>query len=713
LARLFEAMDKGDPVLNVPTYNGGLFNTTPDDSDRREQRIARFLNGHKVPDRYLVQAIDRLSRDLDERTLGLVFIDYRSLEVRHLGSIYEGLLEFKLKVAGEDLTTQADKDQERYIPLSQAKAKRGKQFKAVVRKGEIYLSNDKAERRASGSYYTPDPIVEYIVAQTVGPVLNEKLEMLRADFREVRKDYDDEIQKTKAFPPPGVKTDADIRRFVVEKAYHAYQDLVERLFDLKVLDPTMGSGHFLVEAVDFITDRLLKFLNAFPINPVSFALERIRNSIQESLGEQGVTFDPAKLTDINLLKRHVLKRCIYGVDLNPMAVELAKVSLWLDAFTLGAPLSFLDHHLRCGNSLVGATFKDLERATTGLFRLNYEPLLRAINYVLLVSKVTDATAAEVASSVSQYDQARRALSGYQIVLDLLVARHFGLPLASALVAEGSDLDLAERERFLKSLHGDEERRLVAKVEVLARRPDRRFFHWETEFPEVFFGFSGVDGQQIEHRDRIEAGSAGFDVVVGNPPYDVLAEKELEIDLEEILGYVGGEPIYEPARKGKQNLYKLFICRGVRILRRCGRIGHIIPMALLGDDQAVGIRKMLLSETSLRAVEAFPQKDNPRNRVFEDAKLSTCVFISAKTAENAEFRSRVHPGKDIEPSSPSLLIRRIDVELYAPENQPIVACSQEDWDLAVRIMSSGRMRRLGEYATAYQGEVNETTDGKRG
>ena len=103
---------------------------------------------------------------------------------------------------------------------------------------------------------------------------------------------------------------------------------------------------------------------------MNFALDRTRQSILESLGEQGVTVDPAKLTDINLLKRHVLKRCIYGVDLNPMAVELAKVSLWLDAFTLGAPLNFLDHHLRCGNSLIGATFNDLEEATKGeLFRL--------------------------------------------------------------------------------------------------------------------------------------------------------------------------------------------------------------------------------------------------------------------------------------------------------------------------------------------------------
>src|SRR5207253_5879885 len=130
----FRAMAKGDPILKVPTYNGGLFNPPPlpsppgrgvgGEGDRRDQRIARFLLEHKVPDRYLSLAIDHLARDQDERTLALVFIDYKSLEVRHLGSIYEGLLEFKLKVAEEDLTTQADKKGETYIALSQAKVKR-------------------------------------------------------------------------------------------------------------------------------------------------------------------------------------------------------------------------------------------------------------------------------------------------------------------------------------------------------------------------------------------------------------------------------------------------------------------------------------------------------------------------------------------------------------------------------------------------------------
>ena len=186
LCTLFKAMDKGDPVLNVPTYNGGLFNTAPDATEDRDQRIARFLRDHRVPDRYLARAIDRLARDQDEKTLGLVFIDFKSLEVRHLGSIYEGLLEFKLKVAEEDLTTQTEKNQEKYIPLSGVKAKRGRTVEVVVEKGKVYLSNDKAERKASGAYYTPDPIVEYIVGQTVGPILDEKLEALRPEFRKVR-----------------------------------------------------------------------------------------------------------------------------------------------------------------------------------------------------------------------------------------------------------------------------------------------------------------------------------------------------------------------------------------------------------------------------------------------------------------------------------------------------------------------------------------------
>jgi type I restriction-modification system DNA methylase subunit len=618
LETLFKAMDKGDPVLNVPTYNGGLFSTTPDATDDRDHRIARFLRDHKVPDRYLAKAIDRLARDQDEKTLGLVFIDFKSLEVRHLGSIYEGLLEFKLKVADEDLTTQTEKNREKYIPLSKAKTKRGKAIEAVVKKGEVYLSNDKAERKASGAYYTPDPIVEYIVAQTVGPIIDEKLEALRPEFRKVRKTFDNELQKATAFTPPGMSSNdkEGLRRFAIEKTYHTHKDLVERLFDIKVLDPAMGSGHFLVEAVDRITDKLLQFLSAFPINPVAFHLERTRSSILESLSIQGVTVVRDKLTDINLLKRHVLKRCIYGVDLNPMAVELAKVSLWLDAFTLGAPLSFLDHHLRCGNSLVGATLADLEAATSGrLFGLDYGPLLEAIKFVLFVSKVADATAAEVADSISRYSDARKLLSGYQIVLDLVLAEHFSMPKAKALVSSGSDLDLSGREALLASLHGDNEKKLVAEVESLAKRPDLRFFHWEIEFPEVFTGFFDPNQTKIMHKDRIKKGSAGFDVVIGNPPY---VRQEALKPIKEYL-----KERYTTFDSAN-DLYIYFQEMEIVNLRVRGRMGMIVANKWMRAGYGERLREFLL-----RTGQPLQVIDFGHAPIFPDADTFPCILLTTK------------------------------------------------------------------------------------
>jgi hypothetical protein len=623
LLRLCSAMDGGDSSLNVPIYNGGLFITRPDDSTAREQRIARFLAEHKVPDRYLALAIDRLARDPDDKTLSLVFIDYKSLEVRHLGSIYEGLLEFKLRVAEEDLTTQSEKGTEKFIPLTAAKPRRGKSAEAIVRKGEVYLSNDKAERKASGSYYTPDPIVEYIAEHTVGPILAERLESLRGDLRKVRRTFDNEVGKLKVPPlPAAVQSGAmTVRDFAAEKTYLAHCDLVERLFDFRTLDPAMGSGHFLVEAVDFITDRLLTFLNQFPVNPVSFMLDRTRRNILDALSDQGVAVDPDKLTEVNLLKRHVLKRCIYGVDLNPMAVELAKVSLWLDAFTIGAPLSFLDHHLRCGNSLIGATFKDLEAATKGrLFSIDYEPLLRAIRHVIQVNQMADATAAEVKQSAGEYGQAREQLSGYQIVLDLLVAGYFDIPDAPELLSMGAEIDLTSRERFLRSLatlgggkNGSPTASdVVARVEGLARQPHLRFFHWEIEFPEVFFDFADADKRIIKKKDQLVGGSAGFEAIIGNPPY---------VRMEAIKPL---KPFLKPTfacHSERADLFIYFFEQAIRLLRQGGRSAFIASSTWTKTKAGEALRNFLQHNATVESFLDFG--DLP---VFPEATTYPAIMV---------------------------------------------------------------------------------------
>src|SRR5208337_1123508 len=170
----------------------------------------------------------------------------------------------------------------------------------------------------------------------------------------------------------------------------------------------MGSGHFLVETVDYITDKMLDFLNSFLWNPVTAHLDLVRRTIIDQMDEQGITIDIRRLTDVNLLKRHVLKRCIYGVDLNPMAVELAKVSLWLDCFTLGAPLSFLDHHLRCGNSLIGSEMAEVDalREAKGQLTLtgtsDWQGLTQAVQGMIAIGGMPDITADQVAVSKQHF-----------------------------------------------------------------------------------------------------------------------------------------------------------------------------------------------------------------------------------------------------------------------------------------------------------------------
>ncbi len=153
----------------------------------------------------------------------------------------------------------------------------------------------------------------------------------------------------------------------------------------------------------------------------------------------------------------VMKRSIYGVDLNDMAVELAKLSLWLDSFTLGAPLSFLDHHLKCGNSLIGTNIDGIEKALAGqLFAINLEPLKRAIRDMIFVSDLPDATLAQVRESYEKFGEANKGLEGYRILLDMLIAEYFGIPEAKKLLV--SDFDRIDLNRLWESIRSLPERR---------------------------------------------------------------------------------------------------------------------------------------------------------------------------------------------------------------------------------------------------------------
>ena len=311
LTTLFSLIDKGDPSIGLPPYNGGLFAT----------EAAPLLEEVRLADDEVAPIIYDLSHAPAAQG-GRRFVNYRDMSVQQLGSIYERLLE-REPVRDDN--------------------------------GKIVIRPNPYARKDSGSFYTSQDLVDLIVDRTLKPLAEERL---RA--------FEDKAADLKRDRRPKEKRHAELQRL----------DPAVAVLDLKVLDPAMGSGHFLVTAVDFLSDyiaELIEYIPAVPewldgdyASPLVQRVARIRAEIQQRATESNWVLDEAQLTDQAIIRRMVLKRCIYGVDKNPLTVELAKVSLWLHSFTVGAPLSFLDHHLRCGDSLVGLR---VAQATQDLYRL--------------------------------------------------------------------------------------------------------------------------------------------------------------------------------------------------------------------------------------------------------------------------------------------------------------------------------------------------------
>ncbi|BAZ83945.1 Eco57I restriction-modification methylase domain-containing protein [Dolichospermum compactum] len=657
LLSLFEIVDRGDSALEVPRYNGGLFHFDFHEAeDIKDYPDNYFLYEYQLSDAVLFPAIDKLAR------FEKLPIDYSFLGVRQLGSIYEGLLEYRVVI--EDGNN-----------------------------GKVHLENDKGERKATGSYYTPDYIVKYIVSHTLKPILEERKQKF-ADLMTQISQLHEKIADGRL----GVQS----RNGLQKDLQRLERKSTNTLLDIKICDPAMGSGHFLVEAVDYFTDELITILNEYPQhNPVLEMLEQTREGILANLQQQGITIDVNKLEDTQLLQRVVMKRCIYGVDLNPMAVELAKVSLWLHSFTIGAPLSFLDHHLRCGNSLIGTTAREAEanmmKEESGQLNLLTGPfvgLLRAAEIMRGVSTLSDATFAEVETSERLFKEFDQAAKPYKRLLDIYVSKYFGLKRADHFL----------RVYGTNAINANSEKMDAADIAVYedARKlfDQKRFFHWDLEFPEVF----------IDLEDATWKDNSGFDAVIGNPPYDVLAEKERKENLTHLIKYINDNEIFKNSLSGKIDLYRLFISRSIYLISQRGFIGLIVPMSLLGDQQTSRLRQYLLQNNQILKINAFPQKDDPNMRIFREAKLPTCIiFLKNHSDQNQEIRVEVHPHNLLEEISGKFSCSFNEIAALDDNSFCIPLLSSEnEVKILKRFSPQVGIQKMRDILPTYQGEINETT-----
>ena len=544
LKQQWHVLAAGNPDLGVPAYNGGLFDPSKHP----------FLEQYRVGDLHLRQAIDLVARTADRSTGKREFVDYRDLEVRHLGSIYEGLLEYRVRFATEPLTVHKERGHELYAPAAPSET-------PTIPAATVYLATDKGERKATGSYYTPEYIVQYIVEHTVGPVLDEL------------------------------------------RTQHAGNEaaLVPAVLALNVLDPSMGSGHFLVAATDFIA----RFLVAAELK-----------SPETSDGE----------ADLAYWRRRVAQGCIYGVDLNPLAVELAKLSLWLATVARDKPLSFLDHHLRCGNSLIGARVRDLgtapaakkkpgrttkqarDEAEAGVAQLSMltdsafaGAMSAATGLMTDLESITGDTLAEVHEAEALFHRVQREVTRkYRVLADIWTARHFGLSVDATLWA-GLAAHVTRGGFQLPQYAG-----IVDQAQAIAT--ERRFFHWELEFPEVFFDKYG----------RLMEEAGGFDAVVGNPPY---VRQEGLGDVKPYFATVLSD-VYH----GTADIFVYFIGQGLGLLKTDRRLSYISSNSWLRANYATPLRHFLREHVTVDEII-----DLGDNRAFPDVPdVYPAIIVTRRT-----------------------------------------------------------------------------------
>ncbi len=614
----FNVIDQGDDGLKLPRYNGGLFHFNFREINNQIKYAANyFLSRFKITDEILAPALDKLFRIEGQP------IDYSFLGVRQLGSIYEGLLEYRVVIDN-------------------------------VENGGLHLENDKGERKSTGSYYTPDYIVKYIVSHTLKPILERRSQRFSELMTEIN-NLHQQLQDKRL----GVQSRNGIQKDLQRLGSKAQTTLL----DIKVCDPSMGSGHFLVEAVDYLTDQLILILNQYPEhNPILEMLNQTRQSILENLAKQGISISPDRLEPTQLLQRVIMKRCIYGVDLNPMAVELAKVSLWLHSFTVGAPLSFLDHHLRCGNSLIGTTAKEAEtsmknenkdkfdRVQLQLLTSPFVGLLRAAEIMRGVSILSDATLAEVEQSEKLFHSFDEAAKPYKRLLDIYVAQFFGLKQAKTFLRIHGANAITNKTNKMKEL----DREVYEEAQKLSE--EKQFFHWDLEFPEVFIDLDTASWKE----------NSGFDAVLSNPPYIDIKNVE-----KEIVKYIFES--YETTHL-RINIFASFMELASKlIITDSGCFGFIIPSSFLTQVSYSKLRKKILENNIIKSIVRLPNELFGENK--GDVKVDTClitIYPKANKIDSCKTDILVYDSFErIEIIAPHNAARYIEIDqvnwLNSPEN----------------------------------------------
>lgn len=584
LEEIFRIYNEGNPNYDMPLFNGGLFDST---------KTPLLATPKIFNDTDLIEILETLFYYTD--SLNTYKRDYRTLSVAHLGTIYEGLLSYFFDKADEDIFYLV------YAPKIRGKAKGKAKSQDIIegyfdsydyekiakthtihriqnyKKGQIYLKNTSNSRKSTASFYTPESITKFLCQEALQESIKTTL------------------------------NDKNILRF-------------------KILDNACGSGHFLIESLNAITKIVLESFDSFPSFKTLY--EREKDNITQNITEYIPDY---QIDESDIIKRLLLKRVIFGVDVNPFSIELSKLSLWIDSFIFGTPLSFLEHHIKCGNALIGTSIADFKQNTLAkskesLFLQDLDSKFNILQEVFgKLDSIKDSSESDIKESKRLYnEEILPMLSILNLYLNYENAKHF-------------IKDPQEKQIFinlstekLKELGISQESEMIQAKELIeSYAKTYRFFNYEIEFPEIVNG--GV--------------FIGFDIIIGNPPWDKTKFSDSDFfpqfisnyrtlsnsKKEEIKKNLLAKPYIKAQYEGEKtfiqsvndyykesyplnsgsgdgNLFRFFVEKNLHLLAKNATLNYVLPSALMLEEGSLSLRKEILEHKRLNFFYSFENRE---------------------------------------------------------------------------------------------------------
>ncbi|RPI19830.1 MAG: hypothetical protein EHM58_00110 [Ignavibacteriae bacterium] len=572
---------------DVPFLNGGLFEPNEDDFYNPS-----LINSLVVPDKWLLELftiLENFNFTIDENTSLDIEL---SVDPEMLGRIFENLL------------------------------------------AEINPETGETARKATGSYYTPRAIVEYMVDESLKLFLKTKTEI-----------NEDKLSLLVSYSDEGTELTNSERIKILNAIDNA-----------KILDPACGSGAY---PIGILQKMLLVLQKIDPKSELWF--KKMVDSIDDQTLKEQIR-QKFKNENLNFIRKFgLIQKCVYGVDLQTIAVELSK--------------------LRCFLTLVVDEEIDDEKYNRGIIPLpNLEFKFVAANTLIGLEDMKQRQG-------SIFDE-----SDYLITLEKLRDEYFA--------AYGKNKEFIELA-FIKTQQ--EISNILEKQERYNKERSKRSIQLANWKP-----FSNESANWFDSKWMFGI-SNGFDIIIGNPPYGILNKRQnktnsIVVSDDELFFYKNSS-YYKPAAGGMLNIFRLFILKSIYLLSSDGVFIEIFPLAFTGDLSCANLREHILEHCEIVSIECFPERDNPQKRIFEPVKMSVCILNLINRPSKKDFFIRINNDRFVNENYEKNFINKDIIELFDDKSLVFPLVTSREKDVLIKMFKNSI--KLSEICNCSTGEVDMT------